>query len=391
MAENYMHGAEVVEIDDGSRPITTVKSGVIGVVGTAPDADPAKFPLNKPVLIAASRREAAKLGARGTLPQAIDGIFDQTGAVVVVVRVEEVTVDGYVDQTKTMSNIASDNVDETGHYQGIAALLSAESVVKVQPRILIAPGYSCHKTVGDKLVEVADKLRGYAILDGPNTSDEAAKAYRGLYGHRRCEVVDPWYTVWDSTTSSEVIQPPSARHAGVMSRVHNTLGFWWSNSNQTINGIQSLCRPVDFKLDDANCRANLLNASQVTTTIQHNGFRIWGDRTCADDAKWAFKNVVITNDMISDSLIKNHFWAMDRNITATYVEDVTEGVNNYLRHLKYIGAIAGGECWVDPELNTADQIQAGKIYFDFDFSAYAPAEHITFRSHMVNGYLTEIV
>ncbi|WP_417519783.1 phage tail sheath C-terminal domain-containing protein, partial [Marinobacter sp.] len=70
---------------------------------------------------------------------------------------------------------------------------------------------------------------------------------------------------------------------------------------------------------------------------------------------------------------------------------VTEGVNNYLRHLKNIGAIAGGECWVDPELNSPDQIQQGKVYFDYDFSAYAPAEHITFRSHMVNGYLTEVV
>ncbi|SHO57781.1 phage tail sheath protein [Vibrio quintilis] len=391
MAENYMHGAEVVEIDDGSRPITTVTSGVIGVVGTAPDADATKFPLNKPVLIAASRREAAKLGSRGTLPQAIDGIFDQTGAVVVVIRVEEVMVDGYVDKNQTKSHFTKEMDTETGQYTGIEAMLSAEHVVGVQPRILIAPAYSSDLDVATKLISVADRLRGFAILDGPNLNDDAVKEYRKNFGSRRCEVVDPWYTVWDSETSSEVIQPPSARHAGVMSRVHNTLGFWWSNSNQAIYGINGLCRSVDFKLDDAGCRANLLNEAQVTTTIHHNGFRIWGDRTCADDAKWAFKNVVITNDMISDSLIKNHFWAMDRNITATYVEDVTEGVNNYLRHLKYIGAIAGGECWVDPELNTADQIQAGKVYFDFDFSAYAPAEHITFRSHMVNGYLTEIV
>ena len=39
MAEQYLHGAEVVEIDNGARPIRTAQSGVIGLVGTAPDAD----------------------------------------------------------------------------------------------------------------------------------------------------------------------------------------------------------------------------------------------------------------------------------------------------------------------------------------------------------------
>lgn len=166
MAENYMHGAEVVEIDDGSRPITTVTSGVIGVVGTAPDADATKFPLNKPVLIAASRREAAKLGSRGTLPQAIDGIFDQTGAVVVVIRVEEVMVDGYVDKNQTKSHFTKEMDTETYQYTGIEAMLSAEHVVGVQPRILIAPAYSSDLDVATKLISVADRLRGFAILDG---------------------------------------------------------------------------------------------------------------------------------------------------------------------------------------------------------------------------------
>ena len=64
--------------------------------------------------------------------------------------------------------------------------------------------------------------------------------------------------------------------------------------------------------------------------------------------------------------------------------------NAYLRHLTTIGAILGGKCWADPELNTPDQISQGKVYFDFDFTPPFPAEHITFRSQMVNDYLTEI-
>jgi phage tail sheath protein FI len=72
------------------------------------------------------------------------------------------------------------------------------------------------------------------------------------------------------------------------------------------------------------------------------------------------------------------------------VQDVVEGVNAYLRHLVSIGAILGGQCWADPDLNTPDQIAQGRVYFDFDFTDSPPAERITFRSHLVNDYIETI-
>jgi phage tail sheath protein FI len=35
---DYHHGVRVVEINEGTRTIQAVRSGVIGIVGTAPDA-----------------------------------------------------------------------------------------------------------------------------------------------------------------------------------------------------------------------------------------------------------------------------------------------------------------------------------------------------------------
>ena len=81
MSDLFLHGIQNVTVDDGARPITTVRSSTIGLIGSAPDADPLTFPLNTPVLIAGSRTLAAKLGETGTLPQALDSIFDQIGAV----------------------------------------------------------------------------------------------------------------------------------------------------------------------------------------------------------------------------------------------------------------------------------------------------------------------
>ena len=63
----------------------------------------------------------------------------------------------------------------------------------------------------------------------------------------------------------------------------------------------------------------------------------------------------------------------------------------YLRQLKAQGAILGGKCWADPDLNSPQSIQDGKIYFNFDFTPPYPAEHIIFRSHLVDDYLEEIL
>ena len=168
-------------------------------------------------------------------------------------------------------------------------------------------------------------------------------------------------------------------------------GFWWSPSNVIMKGIIGTARPVDFVQGDDKARANLLNEKNITTIIQENGYRLWGNRTTSSDPKWAFINVVRTADMINDSILRAHLWAVDRNITKTYVSDVVEGVNNYLRRLRNIGTIIGGECWADTELNTPDNIARGQIYFNFDFTPPSPAERITFRSHMTDKYNVSIL
>lgn len=401
MPETFLHGVEVVQIDDGPRPIQTVRSSVIGLVGTAPNADATAFPLNTPVLIAGNRVEAAKLdtlgGGEGTLPDAIDAIFDQTGAVVVVIRVEE-----GVDAAATLANIIGGVDAATGAYEGVHAFLAAESVIGFAPRILCVPGFTSERPedpvtpgtylanpVVSELLGIADRLRAVIIADGPDSNDADAIAWAGDFGSKRVYVVDPGVKVLDGTAI--VSQPASARVAGIIAKSDAERGFWWSPSNREVYGILGTTRPVDFALGDANCRANLLNEQNVATIIRQDGYRLWGNRTLSSDPVWAFLSVVRTADMINESLLRAHLWAVDRNITKTYFEDVVAGVNAYLSHLKQIGAILGGKCWADPDLNTPEQLAAGKVYFDFDFTPPTPAEHVTFRSRLVNDYFEEVI
>lgn len=400
MATTFLHGVEALELDTGIRPIRTVRSAVIGLVGTAPEADATVFPLNQPVLIPGSRAIAGKLGATGTLPGAMDGIFDQIGATVVVVRVEE-----GANETATMSNI----VGTSTSYTGVHALLRAESDLGVTPKILIAPGFT-HQRLEDSSapgtflvnpvvaellgiaqdsVGLGERLRAVVIADGPNTTDNAAQAYAADHGDDRLYVVDPWVRVLSGTTF--VDQPASARVAGLIARVDAEMGFWESPSNKLIQGISGISRPVPFSLGDANSAANILNENNVATIIREQGFRLWGNRTTSSDSKWAFLSVRRTADMIAESILRGHLWAVDRCINRTYLQDVAESVNEYLRSLKARGAILGGECWVDPEANTEANIANGHVTFDFDFTPCYPAERVTFRSVLTNGYLTELL
>ncbi|WP_265032648.1 phage tail sheath subtilisin-like domain-containing protein [Wolbachia endosymbiont (group A) of Sicus ferrugineus] len=388
MSEEFLHGINVIEVTSGAKTVRTAKSSVIGVIGTAPEADGQKFPLNKPVLIAGSLKEATRLGKSGTLPFAVNGIFSQVGATVVVIRVEESeNSDTKVKEEETTANIIGGVNEESGEYQGIQAFLSSESIVHVAPRILIAPQFTHQlpeaedgkNPVVAALISIAEKLRAIIVADGPNTNDEEAVKWRKSIGSSRVYLVDPWVKVFEGEE-----KPASPLVAGLIAKVDSEQGFWHSPSNKEINGIVGTSRPIDFTLGDRSSRANHLNENEVTTIIHQNGYKLWGNRTCSNDSQWAFLSVRRTADLINDSLLRAHLWAVDRNITKTYIDDVIEGVNSYLANLKAQGAIISGKCYATPELNTPANITSGKVYFDFEFTPPYPAEQITFKSHLVN-------
>ncbi|WP_375653737.1 phage tail sheath subtilisin-like domain-containing protein [Bartonella sp. AP19HLJMH] len=402
MATGFLHGVEVVEVDDGTRPLRAVQSAVIGIVGTAPDADEQAFPLNTPVLVTGSLSQAAKLdktGKRqGTLPNALDLIFKQVGAIVVVVRVNEGD-----NENATLTNILG-GVNANGAYEGVHAFIGAQSIVGQTPRILIAPSFTHQRPssvnieengtgatanpVAAELIGIAERLRAIVVLDAPNTTDEAALSTAKDFDSKRAILIDPFVKV--NRNGKIVEQPASAAVAGVIAKTDFTHGFWHSPSNKVINGIVGIARPIDFSIGDRSSRANLLNEQNITTIIRENGYRLWGNRTLSSDTKFAFLSVVRTADMINDAILRGHLWAVDRNIKKTYMNDVSESVNAYLRDLKAQGAILGGRCTPDPELNTASAIEGGRVYFNVEFTPTTPAEHITFRSRIVNDYLEEI-
>ncbi len=498
MSSNYHHGVRVVEKDSGTRPIRTVDSAIIGVVGTAPGAQAARaatltigtgnsaltlsaktagaagnritlrllggkgktlsaalsgntitvqlatsnggvvttsaaelkttinaagddkpgsvitatlasgsdgsgkvpliakalafsggedeaFPLNTPVLIAGSRQQAAKLGLTGTLPQAMDAIFDQIAALIVVVRV------GFSETENTQISNIIGTVDAAGQYTGLQALLAAQARLGVKPRILGAPGFSHHVSVAAELGAIADKLRAFAYIDAPVGTAEAAVNYRNLFGNKRLMLLWPGFKVWDTSAAGTVSQPASARALGLRARLDNLVGWHKVISNIPVNGVAGLTADVDWDLQNPNTKAGYLNANEVSTLIAHQGFRFWGSRTCSGDPKFAFESAVRTGDILADTIAEGHAWAVDKPMSQMLIDDIIEGVNAKFRELKANGYIVNAACYLDPELNDKESRADGKLWLNYDYTPVPPLEQLGFHATITNRYLIELL
>ncbi|KXV36172.1 hypothetical protein AD940_00430 [Gluconobacter thailandicus] len=483
MASGFLHGAEVQNVAGASQSASTIDSSVIGIVGTAPYADPTKWPLNTPVLVSGS--DTALIGALvanapanegdvGTLAPAFSDILDECSPVVVAVRVAAVSANGNTVGASydkaTIPNVVG-GLAASGSYTGVHCLLAAESVTGKRPRLLCAPGWT-HQTnpngivgvavinagtgyapgtypltisddsgkgaaatatidgsgavtrvtitangsdysnpkftlpaeagggtgaafsptiatatnaVVAELKGIADTLGAVVYADGPNTNNADAIA-AAAQGGARVMLIDPW-TTKENAAGVETMFPPSAKFAARQAYTDATVGFWASVSNKPLNGVTGLGRPIDFVLGSGSCAANVLNSSFVTTIVRTpKGYTTWGNRALDG----SFLCVTRTVDVINASLMSAVLQYVDAGVTKNFVTEVVQYVNSYLRTLTAQGAITGGKCWADTELNTAAAVKSGQVYFDFDIGPVYPAERLTFRSSINDGYITTI-
>ncbi|CAI3162973.1 Putative prophage major tail sheath protein [Acinetobacter calcoaceticus] len=382
MALDYHHGVRVLELNDGTRPIRTVSSSVIGMVCTASDADATKFPLNTPVLLTNVQAALDKAGDQGTLARSLQAIADQTNPATVVVRVEQKT-----DAAEQTSEIIGGSVN--GKYTGMKALLAAEAQLGVKPRILGIPGLDT-SAVSVALVALAQKLRGFAYIsaNGCQTKEEA-QAYRQTFGAREAMVIWPDFLGWDTATNATTTFEATARALGLRAKIDNETGWHKTLSNVAVNGVTGISKDVYWQLQDPDTDAGYLNQNDITTLIQRDGFRFWGSRTCSDDPLFAFENYTRTAQILADTMAEGHMWAVDLPLTPGLARDIIEGINAKMREMTLSNYLLGGECWLDPVINTKELIKSGKFYIDYDYGPVPPLENLALRQRITDRYLVD--
>ena len=378
MSDSYHHGVRVIEINEGTRPIRTISTAVIGVVVTGKDADNNVFPMNRAVLITDVLGALGSAGNKGTLPKVLDAIADQSSPLCVVVRVPEAT-----DEAEQTTNVIGGNVD--GLNTGIKALLSAKSQLSVTPRILAAPGLD-NQAVAAELVSAAQELRGFAYLSAweCNTKEDAV-AYRNNFGARECMIIWPEFTGFASGSNQTLTA--TARAIGLRAKIDQETGWHKTLSNVPVNGVTGLSKDISWSLQNPATDSGYLNSNEVTTLINEQGYRFWGSRTCSADPLFAFENYTRTAQVLADTIADAHLWAVDKPLHPTLGTDIVEGINAKLREMVSNGYLIGASAWLDTSINTPDVLKGGRLFVDYDYTPVPPLENLQLRQRITDQYL----
>ncbi|MEY1090835.1 phage tail sheath protein [Morganella morganii] len=383
MSQKYHHGVRVIEHNNGTRPIRTVSTAVIGMVCTANDADEKVFPKDKPVLLTDIRHAIGKAGSTGTLAHSLQAILDQTNPLTVVVRVNA----GISEEVTTANIIGGTSI--TGQKTGMQALLTAKQHTGVKPRILGVPGHD-NQSVTSKLVTVAQTLRGFVYAGVYNRKIiQTVVNYRKNFSQRELMLIYPDFLSWDSVKNAEATAYATARALGLRAKIDQETGWHKTLSNIGVKGVTGISADISWELQDPATDAGLLNENDITTLIREDGFRFWGSRTCSDDPLFAFENYTRTAQVLADTMAEAHMWAVDKPVTPTLVKDMIDGINAKMRSLTTQGYLLGGECWFDPDANSKEELKDGQVAIDYDYTPVPPAENIKLRQRITDRYLMD--
>lgn len=371
----YYHGIKVTEINTGARAIAALATGVIGLVATATDADAPTFPLDTPVLITDVSAAIGKAGVAGTLAKSLDAIADQCSPIVVVVRVAE-----GADAAATETNIIG-TTQADGTRTGMQALLGAESLLGVRPRILGIPGYDT-QAVATALVTVAQKLRAFAYCAAVGDTVAEVVLYRDNFAAREMMLIWPEFT--------DFVGSAVARALGLRARIDEETGWHKTLSNTAVNGVTGIAKAVSFDMVSGDNDAALLNDADVTTLVRAKGFRYWGNRTTSSEPLFAFESAARTAQVLQDTIAAGLVWAIDKPITGSLVKDILETVNAEFRKLQSQGRIIGARAWFDPSANSQTDLAAGRLTIDYEYTPAAPAESIQLNQRITDKFYASI-
>lgn len=384
MSDEYHHGVRVLELNDGTRPIRTINTAVIGLVATADDADAKVFPLDRPVLITNVQAAIGKAGIEGTLARTLKAIATQANAATIVVRVQQWDDDADAQATAVIGTVGTD-----GRGTGLQALLSAEAAVQIKPRILGCPGLDTAE-VATELAAIAKKLRAMAYVSGNQyTAKEEVVGYRKTFGARELMLIWPDFRAWNTAASKSESLWATAVALGLRARIDNEIGWHKTISNVAVAGVTGIDRDVFWDLQQTGTDADFLNENDVTTLICRNGYRFWGSRTCSDEPLFAFESATRSAQIIADTIAEAHMWAIDKPLHPQLVRDIVAGVNAKFREWIAGGYLIGGSCWYDEQYNDKDTLKAGKLKIDYDYTPVPPLEDLTFQQRITDSYLVD--
>ncbi len=397
MPASFLHGVETIEITKGARTIQTVKTAVIGIIGTAPidEVEQEYRTVNEPTLIL-NETEAVKYFGNSkvgyTIPDALDAMFDQGAGIAIVINVFDPSKHESVSDVALSDIIGGVNAT-TGKRTGLKAFEDCYSLFGYYPKTIVAPVYCEEAALVPEINIICNKIRAIGLVDAPvGASVQDVITGRGPQGtinfntsSERIVLCYPHLKVYDSATDTIKLQPYSQRLAGVIAAKDIEKGYHWSPSNTEIQGIIGVEKQLTSMINDPTSEVNTLNEAGVVTVFNSygTGFRTWGNRSAAFPSSTLptnFINVRRTADILHESVEYSMLQFIDYPIDNGLIDSICETVNQFIRTLIGRGALIDGKCSFNQDKNPTTELANGHLVFDIEFMPPTPAERITFES-----------
>ena len=387
MANSFLHGIETIQVASSSGTVETVRTSVIGLVGTSPTGD-----VNKIKLCLSQTDDdqfGTTVGSTGTIRQALFDIRkQQPSAVIFVINIKA---------TDTIVTADFNGTNTAGVRTGILLFEECKSTWGFNPKVFIAPKLTDTTGIVTSLKGLALKYRGFTYLDAPSTMTyQTALTSRASGDWKdsdyRAKLLFPQIVGEDN-----IQRGYSAMAAGLRARIDRDFGFWFSSSNNQVDGISKVSIPLSWGLNDPDCEVNQLNALGIATLVNvfGGGIREWGNRSSAyptNQDERTFESMQRIDDITSESIEQACLPFLDKPMNKAQIDMVTETVNGYFNTLIARGALLqGSRCSFDKDKNSSIEMAKGHYVWTKNFMGSLPGERLTFYSVIDKSLLTNLI
>ena len=257
------------------------------------------------------------------------------------------------------------------------------------PGLLLAPGYSKDPNVAAVMQGACENINGVysceCILDvdcgasGARTYDavKQVKESKGLTSPHA-------YAYWPMAQVGNYRLSLSAIMGALTAATDAANGDVpsLSPSNKSLLGVTGLCLEDGTEVILDQAQANVVNSAGIGTVLNLNGFKAWGNNTCAypstTDPKDRWIAVRRFFTWRSNSLIQTYFERVDSPANYRMIEAIVDAENVNGNAYVAAGACAAYQCEFRSDENPTTQILDGTIKFHLTLAPYNPAECIEF-------------
>lgn len=177
--------------------------------------------------------------------------------------------------------------------------------------------------------------------------------------------------------------------AALRAQLDEQVGWHKSISNVPVTGVTGISKPLTWDLEDPDTDAGYLNANQITTLIQNQGFRYWGNRNCSSDPRFSFEVATRTAQTVLETLVEGCFPFVDQPLTPSLAKDIIDSIQAKLTEFVSTGRLIGASVWYDEAQNSTEGLSQGQMWIDYDYTPVPTLENLGLNQRITDRYLVD--